>query len=203
MTSPWAGRRDELARSLSEVKSLSQENIEKLLHAAEHMHNVYLLGSPGVGKTMIARRIASALGGVFRAPHHTISTSGMRGGRSAHAIYLGEIGRAQGGTLFLDEAPEFSRQTLDAVSHAYQEGYFSIAQGGEIFNVHYPQGAGGFRLILASNPCPCGCRQPTCKCNEAQISNYLARIQPLRDLCETQLNLSAGEQGEPRLGSSP
>lgn len=193
-----AGWKDDLAKSLSETR-ISKENIEKLVSAGEQGHNLFLLGAPGVGKTMSARRYAEALGGPFRAPHYTISLNGMQGGKSGRqSLYLGEIGGAHGGTLFLDDAPEFSLQVLEEISRAYKEGFFTTYLGKEILDVHYPHGPKGFRLILSSNPCPCGYRetpQKKCACSDELISRYFERVGSLRELCETEVRLSLGTRG--------
>jgi len=166
-----------------------------------------MIGSPGTGKTMLARRlpsilppltpteslettrIYSALGRLkpdeplmatrpFRPPHHTISDAGMVGGGTIPAP--GEISLAHHGVLFLDELPEFHRRSLEVLRQPLEEGRVTISRA--LASSTFPA---SFILVAAMNPCPCGylgdARRP-CKCNPMQIERYVARISgPLLD----------------------
>jgi magnesium chelatase family protein len=185
-----------------------QERAKRALEvAAAGAHTVFLWGSPGSGKTMLAQRfpgflppmefaeaievtrIHSAAGqlpcGValsvdrpFRAPHHTTSTAGLLGGGNPPGP--GEISLAHRGVLFLDELPEFNRRTLEALRQVLEEHRVVIARARTtcVFPAH-------FQLIAASNPCPCGWRGSgtrDCRCDDHTTARYTSRISgPLLD----------------------
>ena len=189
--------------------------------AAAGMHNFLMVGSPGAGKTMIARRIPtilpelsleeslevsrvySACGlltgerglvGVrpFRAPHHTVSASALAGG--GRHILPGELSLATRGVLFLDELPEFQRNVLEALRQPMEDGVITIsrADGKYTFPAH-------FQLVAAMNPCKCGYYpdRTRCNCLPGEISRYLKRISgPLLDRIDICTEISPVEYGE-------
>lgn len=174
--------------------------------AAAGMHNLLMIGSPGAGKTMIARRmptilpcltleesleiskVYSACGLLmreeglaakrpFRAPHHTISANALAGG--GKRVLPGEISLATRGVLFLDELPEFSKNALETLRQPMEEGRIVISRisGNYVFPAR-------FQLVAAMNPCKCGFfpDRSRCRCLPGEIHRYLHRIsRPLLD----------------------
>ncbi len=188
----------------AEVKG--QHSVKRALEiAAAGFHNVLMIGSPGSGKTMLARRFVSILpdmtfeeaiettkihsvAGIlkdfivkqrpFRSPHHTISDIALIGGGSFPKP--GEVSLAHNGVLFLDELPEFKRSVLEVLRQPLEDRVVSISRASGRFE--FPA---KFQLIAAANPCPCGYRNDPdkeCTCTPREIKRYLGKLSgPLLD----------------------
>ena len=206
-------KQDYYSEDFSEIKG--QPAMKRAVEiAAAGMHNILLLGSPGSGKTMIARRIPTILPDLtfeeslevtkiysisgmlsnkglivkrpFRSPHHTSSRTSMAGGGTKPRP--GEVSLSHYGVLFLDEIPEFPKSVIEVLRQPMEDGKISISRASGSFT--FPA---KFMMVASMNPCPCGyLGDPThdCSCTQRHIDKYLGKISgPLLNRIDIQIEV--------------
>ena len=209
---------------------MGQENAKRAMEvAAAGGHNLLLIGFPGSGKSMLARRLPSILPELsweealevssiysvagladpahplltrrpFRSPHHTASTAALTGGGST--LRPGEISLAHHGVLFLDELPEFHRDTIEALRQPMEEGEVTVARAGG--TLHLPS---RFLLVCAMNPCRCGWRgHPSrrCTCSPREAERYVQKVSgPILDRIDLHVSVPSVEYESMRRRETP